>query len=167
MLKNVPNRLSQRALLETLQATPGVRGRFDFLYLPIDFRNGGNGGIGGIGGNGSGEGGASFPLSFSFPSPSPASSSSSSGSSSSSSSTSVIPEPAAAAAAAAFPPAPCNLGYAFVNCVDGRAASALVEALHGRAWGAFRSRKVCEVRKIFFYFFPFSSVVFFLPLNFH
>lgn len=115
MLKNVPNRLSQATLLETLQATPGVAGRFDFLYLPIDFRNGGGG---------------SFP-------PPPLSSPSSASSSSSSSATAPVPI------------VRCNLGYAFVNCVDTKAASTLVEALHGRAWGAFRSRKVCEVRGAF------------------
>ena len=154
MLKNVPNRLSQRMLLETLQATPGVAGRFDFLYLPIDFRNSG----GGRGGGGSKDAG-SFPPPPAPPSPSSASSTSTLFSASSSTST--------PSAAAAPPVVRCNLGYAFVNCVDARAAAALVAALHGRAWGAFRSRKVCEVRRerVFFFFVVDLFRFFFLTLT--
>ena len=38
-----------------------------------------------------------------------------------------------------------NLGFAFVNCVDGAAADAVVAAFQGAPWPAFHSRKVCAV----------------------
>eukprot|EP01024_Parvocaulis_polyphysoides_P013085 TRINITY_DN1503_c2_g4_i1.p1 TRINITY_DN1503_c2_g4~~TRINITY_DN1503_c2_g4_i1.p1 ORF type:complete len:605 (-),score=78.98 TRINITY_DN1503_c2_g4_i1:880-2559(-) len=38
MLKNIPNKYSPQMLLDTINEA-GVGGRYDFLYLPIDFRN--------------------------------------------------------------------------------------------------------------------------------
>jgi RNA recognition motif-containing protein len=37
MIRNVPNRLSQWALCEELEAV-GLTGTFDFLYVPLDLR---------------------------------------------------------------------------------------------------------------------------------
>eukprot|EP01026_Neomeris_dumetosa_P066905 TRINITY_DN64_c4_g1_i4.p1 TRINITY_DN64_c4_g1~~TRINITY_DN64_c4_g1_i4.p1 ORF type:complete len:338 (+),score=46.88 TRINITY_DN64_c4_g1_i4:101-1114(+) len=38
MLKNIPNKYSPQMLLDTINES-GLTGRYDFLYLPIDFRN--------------------------------------------------------------------------------------------------------------------------------
>lgn len=38
MLRNIPNKYTQKMLLEYLESN-GFRGTFDFFYLPIDFRN--------------------------------------------------------------------------------------------------------------------------------
>eukprot|EP01025_Chloroclados_australasicus_P056423 TRINITY_DN696_c0_g1_i10.p1 TRINITY_DN696_c0_g1~~TRINITY_DN696_c0_g1_i10.p1 ORF type:complete len:553 (-),score=91.65 TRINITY_DN696_c0_g1_i10:3794-5452(-) len=38
MLKNIPNKYSPQMLMDTINEA-GVAGRYDFLYLPIDFRN--------------------------------------------------------------------------------------------------------------------------------
>lgn len=37
MIKNIPNKYSQALLRETIEST--LQGKFDFLYLPIDFKN--------------------------------------------------------------------------------------------------------------------------------
>ena len=37
MIKNVPNKYSQRALLDVIDVNHA--GKYDFFYLPIDFRN--------------------------------------------------------------------------------------------------------------------------------
>ena len=37
MIKNIPNKYTQRMLLQTLDRT--YDGTYDFFYLPIDFKN--------------------------------------------------------------------------------------------------------------------------------
>jgi hypothetical protein len=66
MLRHIPNKYTARMVLALLDAAPGVGGRYDFFYLPVDGRKG-----------------------------------------------------------------DANLGFAFVNCVDGAAAAAAAAAFHG------------------------------------
>lgn len=40
MIRNIPNKMTQAELKQTLDLS--VKGRFDFMYLRIDFRNGCN-----------------------------------------------------------------------------------------------------------------------------
>ncbi|KIY99534.1 hypothetical protein MNEG_8430 [Monoraphidium neglectum] len=37
MIKNIPNKYTQKMLLQTIEES--LRGTFDFFYLPIDFKN--------------------------------------------------------------------------------------------------------------------------------
>eukprot|EP00793_Prasinoderma_coloniale_P005108 PRCOL_00000869-RA len=39
MLKNIPNKYTQRMLLAAIDDHAGLRGSYDFFYLPIDFKN--------------------------------------------------------------------------------------------------------------------------------
>lgn len=83
MIKNIPNKYSADMLIDFINATHRVhqltQGKYDFLYLRMDFKN------------------------------------------------------------------KCNLGYAFINFANPRAAASFISRVDGARWPSFKSDKICAV----------------------
>ncbi|EER20290.1 hypothetical protein Pmar_PMAR013403, partial [Perkinsus marinus ATCC 50983] len=39
MIRNIPNKYTQKMLLKLFDSVPNICGQYDFFYLPMDFRN--------------------------------------------------------------------------------------------------------------------------------
>lgn len=77
MIKNIPNKYTQKMLLASVDEV--LKGKFDFFYLPIDFKN------------------------------------------------------------------KCNVGYGFINVMNPRHITPLMDRFHNKKWERFNSEKVCCV----------------------